>query len=142
MLQQHALAVEHGFIWIENISEADAKSLRDRMYRIRRRSDKSMAAFIPPEYHLVMIGKWEQSGDDPSLGRMPLIYNKRADGRDLPTTRIPSGEEAATYTPPTQLAEPAPIVDTGALDLSIKPEEIGGYVQTLRARRREREGGE
>ena len=94
MLQQHALAVEHGFIWIENNSEADAKSLRDRMYRIRRRSDKSMAAFIPPEYHLVMIGKGEQSGDEPSLGRMPLNYNKRPDGRDLPTTPNPSPQRA------------------------------------------------
>jgi hypothetical protein len=134
MLQLHEQAVEHGFIFVEPISEEDAKSLRDRMYRIRRRSDSSMAAYIRPEYHLVMIGKWEPGAE--GAGRLPIIYNKRSDGRELPSVRIADGTEISAYTPKPQLAEPPPPLDD--FDPTIKPEEIGDLVSKLRKSARER----
>lgn len=135
LLQVHQQAVEQGFVWIEPISQEDADSFRHRFYRIRRRSDKSMAAFIPPEYHLVMVGEWEQ-GD--GSGRLPIIYNKRADGRELPAIRSATGEEIAAYTAPPKLAEPVQM-DTDSMDLSIKPEEIGGFIAGLRKSAKERQ---
>jgi hypothetical protein len=117
LLQIHEQAVEHGFVWIEPLTEVDADSLKSRLYRIRRRSDSSMAAFIRPEYHLVMIGNWEphdiggqQVANDKGeiLGRMPAIFNKKADGAELPSIRKADGEEAAAYVPHPRLAEPHP----------------------------------
>ena len=137
MLERHALAVKHGFIWIEPISEADAKSLRDRLYRIRRRSDKSMAAFIPPEYHLVMVGKWEPGPD--GTGRMPLIFNKRPDGKELPGTRIPDGAEVSEYLSPPPLAEPL-VIDPAAIDVTLDEKEVGDIVARLRESARKRSG--
>jgi hypothetical protein len=133
MLQLHAQAVEHGFIWVEPISEADARSLRDRLYRIRRRSDKSMAAFIPPEYHLVMVGRWEPG--EAGTGRLPLIYNARADGKPLPSIKIADGSEVEQYLKPPALADPPPL-DLG--NVEIKPEEIGNLVAKLRKSAKER----
>jgi hypothetical protein len=133
MLQLHAQAVEHGFIWVEPISEADAQSLRDRLYRIRRRSDKSMAAFIPPEYHLVMVGRWEPG--EAGTGRLPLIYNARADGKPLPSIRIADGSEAEAYLKPPALANP-PALDIS--NIEIKPEEISSLVERLRKSAKER----
>ena len=132
MLARHADAVKHGFIWIEPIDESDAKSLRDRMYRIRRRHDKSMAAFIPPEFHLVMIGRWEPGPD--GTGRLPLIYNKRPDGKPLPGVRVPDESEVAEHFAPPEI-EPM-IVDPHALE--IKPEEIGSLVERLRKSAKDR----
>lgn len=132
LLQIHEEAVKHGFVWIKPISEDDAKSLRDRLYRIRRRSDTSMAAFIPPEFHLVMVGVWEQDAE--GVGRLPVIFDKRADGAALPKIIAATGEEAASYVPKPQPISPPPPIDVDSLDVSIDDNEIGGYVDNLRRR--------
>lgn len=104
LLTIHEQAVEHGYIFIEPISEADAQSLRARLYRIRRRSDASMAAFIPPEYHLVMVGKWEAGPSN--TGRLPVIYNKRSDGLDLPGITVATGADIEALAVPDIHPEP------------------------------------
>lgn len=149
LLQLHENAVKHGFIWVEGISQADYEGLKKRLYRIRRRSDKSMAAFIPPEYHLVMVGNWELTicpdctgagGDNNTyicgkcngsggIGRFPLLYDKKADNVPLPTIRVPEGEEIERYAAP-ELAAPAPI-DVNSLDLTINEGEIDDFVAKM-----------
>lgn len=127
LLQCHEEAVKHGFLWIKPISEADAESLKSRLYRIRRRSDTSMAAFIPAEYHLVMIGVWEQEDG----GRLPIIYDKRPDGQPLPKIVVPSGEEAAAFVPKPLHIDPV-VVDLDKLDPALDEANISGIVDTLR----------
>jgi hypothetical protein len=91
ILEVHRLAVEHGLVFIEDISEAEADSFKQRFYRARRRSDKSMAAFIPPEFHLVMVGEYQ-----PDKRRLPIIYSRLPSGRELPKIRPAEAEEAST----------------------------------------------
>lgn len=137
ILQAHAAAVEQGFVWIEPIDEEDAASFRLRFYRVRRRSDTSMAAFIPAEYHLVMVGKWEPGPN--ALGRLPIIYNKRADGRPLPSIIPATPDEVETYSPPRAVALPPPLIPIPSqADLELKPEEIGSLVERLRQQAKER----
>lgn len=116
LLQLHAQAIEHGMIWVGPISEADADSLKKRFYRIRRRSDKSMAAFIPAEYHLVMAGKWEAGPD--GRGRMPIIFDKLPEQMELPgvTPATPDEVEARFHA----AAPDAPVVP----ELNLRPEEL------------------
>lgn len=144
MLQLHEQAVEQGFIWVEGISEADYQSLKSRLYRIRRRGDKSMAAFIKPEYHLVMVGNWEptgHSGAEPGdlLGRFPMIFNRKADGTALPTVRAATGEEVDTYVP-TPRAEPA-VIPLSAEDLTIGEDDITSLVDSLKSQAAKRRQG-
>jgi hypothetical protein len=132
LLQVHAAAVEQGFIWLEPISKADAESLKQRFYRVRRRSDKSMAAFIPAEYHLVMMGNWEEGPT--GLGRVPVIYNKRPDGVALPTMRAATGEEVEAFASKPQLADVPPIealVDLTPEALKMDPTEIDSFVDRM-----------
>jgi hypothetical protein len=138
LLQVHEQAVANGFIWIKPISEADAKSLRDRLYRIRRRSDTSMAAYIPPEYHLVMIGVWEEEDG----GRLPIIFDRRPDGLPLPSIVVPSGEEVEAYIPAPRIIEPSPPIDVESLDVTIDEDDIGSYVDNLRKRAAKKEQGD
>ena len=87
LLKLHEEAILHGFVWLRPISEEDAKSITSRIYRIRRRSDKALAAFIKPEFHLVMVGRWEPENN----GQLPIIYDRRPDGKLLPAI-IPATE--------------------------------------------------
>lgn len=136
LLQIHAEAIQHGFVWVEPISETDATSLRQRMYRIRRRSDKATASFIPPEYHLVTLGKWEDVGG----GRIPVIFSGRPDSIPLPHIRPASGEEIAALSTMPQRALPtpllegeaAPALDLDAASIQIEESEIGGLVDKMR----------
>ena len=132
LLRVHEEAVKHGFIWIENLSKEDAESLKSRLYRIRRRSDKSMAAFIPPEFHLVMIGVWEPAEGSAAPGRMPAIYNKKSDGTELPTLRAATGEEVEAYVEPPKVATPLPPLDLDNLDLIISEDEIPDFISKMR----------
>jgi hypothetical protein len=137
LLKIHEEAVKQGFIWIQPISEADARSLRDRLYRIRRRSDTSMAAFIPAEYHLVMVGVWEPGAE--GVGRLPIIYNRKADGSELPAIVGATGDEVNAYTaPPVLTVPPPPVIEVSSMDLSIKPDEIDSFVAKMRKNARDR----
>lgn len=97
LLQAHAQAVEHGMVWIRPISKADAASLKARLYRVRRRSDASMAAFIPPEYHMVTVGLWSPGNG----GQMPLIYNRLPEGQLPPIVPATPEEKGSSLPLPT-----------------------------------------
>ena len=147
LLQIHAEAIAHGFVWVEPITEPDALSLKQRMYRIRRRSDKATATFIPPEYHLVTLGKWEPLPGEAEretlclpLGRIPVIFSARPDGTPMPSIRPASGEEIEAMSTMPQRAFPSPLLEgdvAPALDLDpaalqIEEGEIGGLVEKMR----------
>lgn len=134
LLQIHDEAIRHGFIWIEPISEGDAKSLRQRLYRLRRRSDKATAAYILPEYHLVTVGAWQPEGG----GRMPVIYNRLPSGSALPTLRPATPEELEALPISTGLPEapsapmdPDKLLETISQNLTLEPGEVSGYVDDL-----------
>jgi len=132
LLQIHAAAVEHGFIWIEDVSEDEADSLRQALYRTRRRADKAMAVYILPEYHLVTVGRY-----DAEKRRLPVLYNRLPSGDQLPTITPATPEEIASSSgivtpelapPPT----PADILGTIEVsDLTLEPDEISGFVDDL-----------
>jgi hypothetical protein len=135
LFQLHAEAVRQGFVWVQPITEADARSLRARAYRARRRSDKSMAAFIPPEYHLVIFGAWEEGPN--GAGRLPVIYNARPDGVPLPQIIPAAPTEALFYT---ELPEQpsAPPIDLSPDKLHMEPDEIARFITELRKKAKER----
>lgn len=138
LLQIHAAAVENGLIFVGCLTAENADSLKQRLYRARRRSDKAMAAFIPPEYHMVMVGEYQPIPDpaDPEHpGRLPIIYDVMPSG-DLPPIRAATGEEIEAASRP-QLAEPPPpisadaVLDLESLNVQMAPEEIGGFVDKM-----------
>lgn len=138
LLQVHQEAVAHGLIFIEGIDEADAKSLKQRLYRVRRRSDKSTATFILPEYHMVTVGEWEAfPPSHPAYpGRLPIIYSRTPDGKDMPRIRAATPEEASeAFAVPAHRELPTPItpetLNLESADLSLKPGEIDDFVAKL-----------
>jgi hypothetical protein len=138
VLSIHEAAVNNGFVWVSPISEADADSLRQRAYRMRRRSDKAMAAYILPEYHLVMIGRWEPGPD--GRGRLPFIYNKRSDGEPLPDIQCAEPEEVEAFEHPPTPTPPA--ISVTAEDITFKPGEIDNLVERMRRSARDRQKGD
>jgi len=139
LLKVHEEAITHGFIWLRPISEADAASLTSRLYRVRRRSDKSMAAFIRPEFHLVMVGKWE----DTNGGQLPVIYDRRPDGAALPAM-IPAtlDEKDALAASPLPspitpdigtIASASPILDD--LSPGMDETQIDSFIDSLRKKK-------
>lgn len=142
LLQIYAEAVKHGFIWIEPISPEDARSLTQRLYRLRRRADKAMAPYILPEYHLVTCGDWRPTTPGGTLGKLPVIFNQLPTGAPLPAIRPATADEMgevmveAEMMPPSAL--PAGITEDS---LKLDPDEVSGYVDDLigRARRKAKE---
>lgn len=143
LLQIHAEAIKHGFIFIEPISEADAESLKGRLYRIRRRSDKSTASFIPPEYHLVTAGKWQAS--EAGQGRLPIIYSALPDGTSLPNI-VPAKPEEILGPQPMSIPQPSsttqlpPALELEPADLKLNPGDISNYVAGMIAKAKEKSG--
>lgn len=145
LLEIHAQAIEHGYVLIQPISEQDALSLKSRLYRLRRRSDTSTASFIPPEYHLVNVGRWRDNA-------LPIIYNRLPDGQVLPSiTPVPA--EVAVQLPHFQPASPAvtspiaagnkPIYEPPAdANLALDPSEISSFVEKMMTNAAKRKGEE
>jgi len=138
LLQVHSEAVKHGFIFIQPISEADAASLRSRLYRIRRRSDTSTAAFILPEYHMVTVGQWQPGPD--GQGRLPITYNKLASGVELPAIVPATSEEAEPAIAPPALT-PSSIRPIEPEDLQLDTQEVSNYVADMIRKAKERSNG-
>jgi len=136
LLQIYDEVVKQGFIWIGPIGQDDAKSLRQRLYRLRRRADKAMAPYILPEYHLVTVGQWQPENG----GRMPVIYNQLPTGQELPGISGATPEELelglARLTQPL-LPAPATVDHQSLLetiantDLTLEPGEVNDYVNDL-----------
>lgn len=136
LLQIYADAVRSGIIMLEPISEADASSLKQRLYRLRRRSDKALAPFILPEYHLVTVGKWR---DSPAGGVLPIIYNQLPDGKALPAIRPATADELgeALMSPEPQglILDPEEILaNLDSKELTLEPAEIESFVADLMAK--------
>jgi hypothetical protein len=140
LFQIHAEAITHGLVFIEAIDKKSAISLRQRLYRIRRRSDKANAVFIPPEYHLVTCGQWEElPPSHPAYpGRLPIIYNRLPGGKELPRIRPAEAHEASLAMMPTEPLGPLPLLSQDALlenitaiDLTLKPDEVDSFVEDL-----------
>lgn len=149
LLQIHAQAVAHGLIFLEKISEVDAKSLKQRLYRIRRRSDKSTATFVPPEYHLVTVGKYQPMEGPDAPGRLPIIYSSLPDGKALPHIRAATPEEIANAIPLPPIQAPlTPLTPEVLLqnlehtDMTLKPEEVDSFVADLMKSAKKRSGGD
>lgn len=134
LLQVHQAAVDNGLVFVEPITAADAESLKQRLYRARRRSDKAMAAFIPPEFHMVMVGEFQLLDTATGQGRLPIIYDKLPSGEALPAIRAATGEEIEQMVSRPALAEPAPpispdaLLDLENLEVKMEPSEIDGFV--------------
>jgi len=128
LLKIYEQAVEHGVIVLEPISQADAVTLRARLYRLRRRADTSMAPFIAPEYHLVSVGRWH---DD----KLPIIYDRLPDSIPLPSIRPASSDELDALeisVMPIPLADPTTLLgNLEAVDLDLRPEEVDSFVDDL-----------
>lgn len=141
LFQIYDAAITNGLIIIEPISEEDARSLAGRLYRIRRRSDKALAQFILPEYHLVTVGEWRPGPE--GTGQLPIIYSRLPDGKPLPLIRpalpeemtegsagiLATGQfEAAAGSFPS----PDEIIDNiTSADLELKPDEVNSFVDDL-----------
>lgn len=141
LLQLYNAAIDHGAIWVQPIDETKAASLRGSFNRLRRRSDTSMAGVITPEMSMVTMGQWQPG--PAGTGRVPIMYNKLADGVDLPDIVAMSSGEAVA--PMAQLAKqaitPLPVpaatplameqlLDAASMELDAS--DIEGYVAKMR----------
>jgi hypothetical protein len=124
-----AAAVEHGFLYLEPLSPVAAASLRASLIRVRRRADKSAAAYIIPEYYLVSVGQWEATGEDPDIGRLPVMYDALPEGLVLP--KITPAERSVSLPTPVQQETPAPFA---AEELAMEPAEIKSFVDSMKKR--------
>jgi hypothetical protein len=137
LLQCHADAIKHGMIFVEPITEAEARSFTQRFYRMRRRSDKSMASLIPPEYHLVSVGEWEPFGIthpevQPPRGRLPIIFSSLPSGEALPNLRPATETElTAALTPQQPLLPLETLIDLDAIEQPMAPGELEDFVSRM-----------
>jgi len=137
LFQIYDAAITNGLIIIEPISEEDARSLAGRLYRIRRRSDKALAQFILPEYHLVTVGEWRPGPE--GTGQLPIIYSRLPDGKPLPLIRPALPEEMTDtldFESANSAARSAPSSDDiihsiTSADLELKPDEVNSFVDDL-----------
>lgn len=74
LLSIYTAAIEQGFVWINNLREADAPSLKAKLLRLRRRSDKANKTFITPDHYLVTFSDWQPDGLGEGLGRMAAMF--------------------------------------------------------------------
>lgn len=137
IIELYSSAVEHGFIWIGPITQANATSLSKSFYNARRRSSSdNSSTWFRQEYHLCTFGQWEQQGDDPTLGRIPLLFSALPDGQALPT--ITPGNPSEVARNKVQLPEPAedaPAELPEALASSIRLEpdfDISQFVKNMK----------
>lgn len=94
LLTIYSAAITNGFCKVTNITAADAKSLVQTLYRLRRRADSSNQTFITPEHHLVTAMSWEKTHPDPdnptqSLGEVVFVFDSTSAGLKLPPLEHP-----------------------------------------------------
>lgn len=82
LLNIYASAIQNGWCEVTEITEDRALSLRQSLYRLRRRSDSSNASFITPDHHLVTALDWEavpeygqEAGTGHKLGKMRFVFS-------------------------------------------------------------------
>jgi hypothetical protein len=133
LLEIHAQAIEHGIVLVHPVTQQAAQSIKMRLLRLRRRTDKGAGYYVPPEYHLVTIGAWRPEQG----GCLPIIYDKLPDGDALPSITPISGEEFVELTAVEPvLALPASNVphSLSEADLKMDAEQIGSFVERMKKR--------
>lgn len=107
LLELYAQAVAQGCIRVGPLPEEAAHSLTQSFYRLRRRADKNTAAFLIPEYQLVLVTPWQPSAEASPLGHIYIIFN--AVPADVPAL------------PAFSKADPAEILEAPGLEISSQP---------------------
>lgn len=124
LLSVYNAALEQGHILLRPISAEDAARFTQSFYRLRRRSDKSNASFILPEFHLITVGEWSPEDG----GTLPILYNTSP--YQLPTILTAAGAEIAEPTAErlSRYLPPAPSDAAPALD-GLTPDEIVAHLR-------------
>ena len=136
LLNIYSAAVANGHIYIHPISEQASVGLRQSIYRLRRRYDKTAALYIPEEYHLVTVGDWSPDNG----GTLPVYYTS---GMDMPAihtvdgeiiqSSVPSLTKPEPSLPPSELPEPSPS-SASAFDIDGSPiDDLDDYLAKLQA---------
>lgn len=108
IIELYAKAVEHGFVWVQPITQEKAISLSKSFYNARRRADSTNKAWMKDEYHLCTFGNWEQlEGDHIGQGRVPVLFSALPDGQNLPDI-VPARPEEITGRIDVRPSLPAP----------------------------------
>jgi hypothetical protein len=89
ILEIYNAAVQHGHIRIEPLTAEQAKSLTQTIYRFRRRSDTSKAAFMRPEFSLITVSPWVRCDASSDTGYMHVVFSADPD-QTLPRIVTPS----------------------------------------------------
>lgn len=116
LLEIYDEAIKQGFLILEGIeSEEQALSLKNTLYRLRRRSDKSNVAYITPDHHLVTVGQYDEVAKT-----LPIIFNKVPDtAAPLPSFRKATPEEVAAWEasqPVVSIPDSLPSLDSSGVD--------------------------
>lgn len=123
LLQLYTETIEAGCLRVHPIDEAAAKSLTQAFYRFRRKVDKSMDAYIQPEFQLVTATSWR-----PEFGGcFYLIYNTLPDNEALPGFTPISLDEATT------IFQPTPLPSHETLVLDVGEINVADFVKSLRS---------
>ena len=92
ILEIYNTAVKHGHIRIEPLTAEQAKSLTQTIYRFRRRSDTSKAAFMRPEFSLITVSPWVRCDASSNTGYMHVVLSADPD-QTLPRIVTPESAE-------------------------------------------------
>lgn len=125
LLTIYSAAITKGFCKVTNITAADAKSLVQTLYRLRRRADSSNQTFITPEHHLVTAMPWEKTHpdlDDPtqSLGEVVFVFDSTSAGLKLPPLEHPDEPISKPEPPPPAESQP----ELSSVESAFTTEEI------------------
>ena len=123
IIELYAKAVEHGFVWVQPITQEKAISLSKSFYNARWRADSTNKAWMKDEYHLCTFGQWEQlEGDHIGQGRVPVLFSALPDGQNLPDI-IPARQDEITGRIDVRPSLPQPATAQDFLTESIPSQE-------------------
>lgn len=117
-----------GYVYVEELSELSARSLKMRLLRLVRRKDKAVLYEFPREYTRITPGQWHYTHTDPTthepLGRFLLTYNKLP-----PEYRMPTIRPAVSADPLHLVPDPIQAIDDA--DKALSSEDIEAIVKRL-----------
>ena len=125
-------AITLGLLYVEPLTQREAKSLKMSLLRVRRRIDKTSAQFIRPEFHLVTILDWEPASPGADIGRLPIMYDQLP-AHSAPLPAITHGNPGYPIQIP-QVNGQAPATPIAPAELNIATADISNYVDALRDR--------
>ena len=129
IIDLYAKAVEHGFVWVQPITQERAVSLSKSFYNARRRTDTTNKAWMRDEYHLCTFGQWEPlQGQERGLGRVPVLFSALPDGQQLPDI-IPARPDERQHAIQLHAKTPQPEAQDFLSETAPSKEEIAGQLQ-------------